>query len=347
MRAFPIACACVLALGCATQRPASPQPPTTREPADAEAEAGLALANSRYNLGLGHRDRYRETHDLEAFRASEQQFQAMLMENARELRAHAGLAGLYYERAVAGEEHYALLAADVVGRARALQDEDRAARASLLNVEGLLALRDGRPDEALRAFEAAAAANPSSAAPRLNAAHILLRARAFEDASRHLRIATRVARGRARVDAALALGQACSGLGDIEGARAAYEQAVELDANDPRADYNLGMLFKQAALPNTEDGPVLLMETAQRRFERFIRRAGEDPRYAEAIASAELHVGEIERWLRPGPPHRRLDPEAQRLEELQRQQERADRWRVLELERRAKEALEEHQRGEE
>ena len=257
----------------------------------------------------------------------------MLSSNPRDIGAREGLACLYYARALRGERSYATLAEFIIHEHTQGQPS-----AELLNLRGLVALEDGEPIRALRAFRLAIDAEPGAVAPRVNAARVLVEARAFDDALEHLDAVSDAVTGRLAVDVFLSIGNAKLGLWQFAGAEEAYEHAKAIDSTDPRAEFNLGLL-KFIRAGHVDSDVVEEMKSARLHFETFVSAAEFDARSGVAVARARDALADIDQWL-DEPTSCRIEPEARRLEELQRLQEAQERRRLLELERKAKAALE-------
>ncbi len=298
----------------------------------------------RHNLAHAYRERYLNLDDLSAFAKAERQLQAVLAIDSDNVRAHEGLARLYYHRAQAGELSYALLARVVLTQGQRLLEDQGRASAELWNLRGLLAVLQEDPSRARRSFERAIEVDPEHLDARLNAALIDLRLRNFAAADQNLTVASKLAHGDRALEVALARGVAKRGQRDYSAAETAYARAHQFAPDDPRAHYNLGILYQEHIAPNVDTAGLREVDTAKRHFERFIEVASTKARHAEIVADARARVANIDEYVNVVHVGRELEAEVRRLEILDRQAREARRIELLELERKAQEAYD-AQRG--
>jgi len=160
----------------------------------------------------------------------------VLRGDGRNASALAGL-GLVYESK--GQHELAEL---VIRRALEVVDKDRPqVAAAAWNDLGLVLLSLRRDQEAFAAFDKAAALDPQLAEARYNRAAVYLDCGDYGSAAKELARLTEAQAG--NVEAWVALGVAQRGLGKLDEARRAYEQALAVDPNDPSALYNEGVLL--------------------------------------------------------------------------------------------------------
>lgn len=292
-----------------------------------------AMPTATRNLGRIETNAYAESGDFEAFENAESEFRSLLWGNPRDTETRESLALLYYARALRGESSYRVLGDFVIDA-----EPGYVPSAENWTVRGLLELRDDQPLRALRAFEKAIETQPSAVAPRVNAAYVLAEVRDFAPVLAHLEAISSEVAGTLAVEVFLSIGTAKLGLWEFDGAAQAYEHAKSLDPRDPRADFNLGLL-NLIRVGYVDTAGVEEMRAARRHFEAFVATAAFDTRAPAALERARDALVAIDRWI--DEPHScRIEPEARRLEELQRLQEAQERRRLLELEARAKAALE-------
>ncbi|HEX9394037.1 MAG TPA: tetratricopeptide repeat protein [Gemmatimonadales bacterium] len=98
-----------------------------------------------------------------------------------------------------------------------------------------------------RELEQRLRSTPDDAAALLGLGVLLCRKGLWAVAVAHLRRAAELAPG--EIDPWCRLGETLNKLDDLEGARAAYERAVALDAGHPRALYGLGVVFDRLSRP--------------------------------------------------------------------------------------------------
>lgn len=293
----------------------------------------------RHNLAHLYRERYRVSEDLADFERAKRQLQAVLAIDSENLEAYEGLARLYYDRASAGDRSYALLANLVITQAQRTEEVGGEASAELWNLRGLLAVLQREPTRALKSFNEALERDPDLVDARLNAALIELELRNFAAAERNLAAATGLAKGARAAEVALALGVAKRGTRDFAGAEKAYARAHQLDATDPRAFYNMGILYQDHIGPSKDGDGLSDNEIARERFERFLRQAGADPRYADAVAHAKLRVANIDEYAEILDAQAEIQAQVERLEAQEREERAKRREELLRMEREAKEAL--------
>lgn len=294
----------------------------------------------RHNLAHLYRERYRDAGDGADFDRAQRQLQAVLAVDSENLEAYEGLARLYYDRASGGDRSYALLANLVITQAQRTENVGGETSAELWNLRGLLAVLQREPTRALQSFNEAIERDPDMVDARLNAALIELELRNFEAAEENLTVASKLAKGARASEAALALGVAKRGVRDFAGAEKAYARAHQLDTNDPRAFYNMGILYQDHIGPSKDTNGLRENEIAKERFQRFLRDAGADAEFVQAAASAKLRVANIDEYAEIIDAQEEIQAEVERLEALERQQREERRKELLLLERKAREALE-------
>jgi tetratricopeptide (TPR) repeat protein len=294
----------------------------------------------RHNLAHLHRQHYLDTGNVSAFDKAQRQLQAVLAVDSDNLEAYVGLARLYYDRAAAGDRSYALLSRLVITQAQRRERVGGTSSAELWNVQGLLSVLQGEPSRALKAFNEAIELEPDFVDARLNAALIELELRNFDAAEENLEAAAEFAKGRRAADTHLALGVAKRGLRDFDSAEKAYARAMQLDRADPRALYNVGVLYQDHIGPASNGDGLRENEIAADRFERFMKAAGSDPQFAAAVATAERRIRNMNEYADFLDDQYKLEADVKRLEALERKQREERRQELLQLERDAQDALE-------
>lgn len=308
-------------------------------------KADPALPMARNNLSEALRERYLRKGEGEDFARAELALRNALAVDSDSAIAHENLARLYYDRGRSHDRSYLLLAGLVITRGLRVLQEQGHDSAELHNLRGLLLMEEGDPVLALRSFEKAAAVDPHHAQARLNIAMIALRFRDFDTARTSLEAAREDPRYRDDVEVLLASAVANRGLRRYDDAKTVLLQARERASDDPRPLYNLGILMQEHIGPERsqkvdaegkatfDDGPML---EARGYFERFAKAAGD--RYPEEAADARARISSIDQFLQDVKDLEALEAEQERLEALARKQQQEERERLLELERRAKEA---------
>ncbi len=291
------------------------------------------------NLAHVYRVRYRKSGNVADFDQAQRSLQAVLALDSDNLTAYEGLARLYYERAVAGDRSFALLADLVVTQAHRRAAATGRASAELWNLKGLLALHGDEPTRALRAFEQAIDLDPQHVDARLNAALLELELRNFASAKENLEVASGLGSGARKHEAVLALGVANRGTRDFRAAEKAYAQAHELNGADPRPLYNAGVLYQEHIAPASDGDGVSQGTVATAYFERFATIANGDPLYAEAVADAHHRMANLAEYASFIGVQHQLEADAAKQEAASRREEKARRRELLEMERQAKQAL--------
>jgi len=297
------------------------------------------------NLAHVYRARYLESDNVADFDQAQRSLQAVLALDSDNLVAYEGLARLYYERAVAGDRSYALLADLVVTQAHRRATATGRTSAELWNIQGLLALQGEEPTRALRAFEKAIDLDPQHVNARLNAALLELELRNFASAEENLEVVAGLGSGARKHEATLALGVAKRGTRDFSGAEQAYAQAFELNGSDPRPLYNAGVLYQEHVAPKSDGDGVREGESATAYFERFANMAKKDPLYSDAVADAHHRMANLVEYASFIGVQHQLEADAAKLEALYRAELEARREELLEMERNAKRALDAEAEG--
>jgi len=191
--------------------------------------------------------------------------------DARLLPAFNELALLYLTMADSDEE--LALAEVVCSQAQKIEADF----APLYNTWGLIDARRGAITTAAAKFQRALELDPSMFEAHMNFARIALSFRGYEDAEQALRKALQL-RPKS-FDARLGLGVAQRGLGQLEAAERSYQEAAELAEGRPEPYFNLGVLYQDFRSASRDD-----MLRAREYFKTFLQRAGDSPRYGDAVA---------------------------------------------------------------
>lgn len=272
-----------------------------------------------------------------SFAAAERQLQNALALASDDRAAFENLAQLYYVRGRDSDPAYLMLADLVVTQGLRVLERNGAASAALLNVRGLIFAERDDPHRALRAFDAAIDVEPRHAQAHLNRAMIALRLRDFSTARDSLQVASGDPQYADQADLLLAMGVAYRGLRQYDDARQAFEQA-HAKAGDPRGLYNLGLLFHEHIAPNAADYDPDQYERAQRYYRKFTAAASERKDLRVAVSDAKRRDKQIKELFDAIRINREIEAEAAKLEALEMKRRAEEKKRLLDLERRAKEA---------
>lgn len=252
----PIALACVL-VACGRTRPEPPVSPVG-PPAVVAVESEHELINMSYETRL----------------RTEAELQEALARDVHDAGAWEELARLHLARS---RERPAarLLAERVVAEGLAALARRHVHSVDLLLTRAQLALDAGAPLRAREALEAAVAIDPGSAPALRQLGRLCLDMHAFGRAREVLTALSEQAQGRGDPEVWLALGAAERGVGNFSAAEDHYKKAVELAPGDPRAFYNLGVLYYRRGLLRRTDVKERQREwlVAKNHFRRFIALA--------------------------------------------------------------------------
>jgi tetratricopeptide (TPR) repeat protein len=291
-------------------------------------------AEPRNNLATALRPAYIRSADDATFVAAEEALQSALAVRSDDPLAYENLARLYYDRGRLEDRSYLLLADLVITQAERVLEARDEKSAELANLRGLLFMQRGDPIHALRKFSEASSIDPAHAESHMNAAMIAIEFRDYPLAEKSLDQAMKSKRYRKSVDAHLALGVARRGRRDYTGAREALEAAQALDEHDPRALYNLGILYSDHIAPAKDEFDPPSYERAIDYFDRFAARA-DAKTHAARVKDARTRSKKAAELIEIAKSMRVLEAKAHREEEARRKAEEADRQRRLDLERKA------------
>jgi tetratricopeptide (TPR) repeat protein len=292
----------------------------------------------RNNLAAALRDKYAASPQSEDFANAEREIQSVLAVDSSNRIAYENLARLYYDRGRLKDKSYLLLAQLVVTQANRVLKEDGLESADIYNIDGLLYMERDNQVDALKSFKKAAEIDANHADAHMNIAMISIWFRDYPQAEKSLTIALKDKRQRKNVETYLGLGVALRGLRKYPDAEKAFKKADSLAKNDPRALYNLGILYQEHIATAQEDFNKQPYETAKDYFRQFASRAGGSKGYAEAVADAKSRVTNIDQLFKDIEEMKKLEAEAKRLEAVQKKQEAEERKRLLDLEKKAKAA---------
>ena len=307
-------------------------------------------AAPRNNLAAALRLRYRQAGNVADFDRAEKVLRGALALDSDNQLAYENLARLYYDRGLRGERSYLLLSDLVITQGtRILAEQDRAS-AELHNLRGLLLMEDGDQIRALRAFQQATKVDAEHPEAHLNIAMIALRFRDYATAEQSLQHALGNERHRENVVALLGLGVAQRGLRNFDAAEQTLLSAEKLDGADPRALYNLGILYHEHIAPirsqvpkqGGDEGETEFDGTpfrdAQAYFRRYAAKAGD--RYPTEAADARDRIANTDQLLEDVTVLAELEAEQARMEAQWRKEQEAEKQRLKDIERRAREAHE-------
>lgn len=133
------------------------------------------------------------------------------------------------------------------------------------NLLGLLAMRRGDVNEAIRLFERASELDLELLEAWMNLGQVSLSVRGYAAAERAFERV--VAIDPESYDAHIGLGVARRGLGALDAAEQSYRRAIELAAQRPEAHFNLGVLYQ-----DHREASIETVRAARAHFQAFLQR---------------------------------------------------------------------------
>lgn len=200
-----------------------------------------------------------------------QNLRRALAVNSTYLPALNEMALIYYSQSNADPQRLDLAA--VVCRQAQLINRDYA---PIYNTWGLINMKKGNINEAIRLFSRAAELDRNNFEAQMNLGQITLSFRGYEDAQRSFARAVEL---QARnYDAHIGLGMALRGLNRLDEAQREYEAAQGIDGNRPEAFFNLAILAY-----SYRGGAIDQLRRAKEFFNQFLAKAGSNAAYADDV----------------------------------------------------------------
>lgn len=297
---------------------------------------------ARNNLAAAHRDRYAEKADQKDFAEAEKQIQNVLAVDTSNQSAYENLARLYYDRGRIKDKSYLLLSDLVVTQALRVLDKTGAQSADIWNLKGLLFLeRADNQVDALRAFKKAVEIDKDHVDANLNIAFIAIRFRDYTTAEASLKIAMKDERVKRDIDAHIAMGVAKRGQKKYKEALKAYGKAAEVDSKDPRPWFNMGILHQEHMISMDGVDQAKIEEfygIAKKHYNKFISMAESDKSRAAQVQDAKDRIIVIDDAIETFRKMEELQKQADALAKQEAEEAKKERERLLELERKAREA---------
>lgn len=301
-------------------------------------EANIATRAPRNNLAAALRDKYSNSPEQGTFAEAERTLQRVLAVDSSNQLAYENLARLYYDRGRLKDKSYLLLCGLVIDQANRVLKEEGIESADLFNLQGLLHMEEDDQVAALRAFKKAAELNPKHADAHMNMALIAIRFRDYGTAEESLTVAIKDQRQKKNVEAYLGLGVAQRGLRKYKEAEKAFKKAEDLSKSDPRALYNLGILYHEHIAATQEEFSKTPYTTAKDYYNKFVAKAGGKQDYAAQVEDAKNRMGAIEQLFKDIEEMKKLEEEQKKMMELEKKQQEEEKKRLLELEAKARAA---------
>ncbi len=301
-------------------------------------DANPKTKSPRNNLAAALRDKYSNDPQQDDFAKAERNLQTVLAVDSSNQLAYENLARLYYDRGRLKDKSYILLADLVVTQSLRVFEESGVKSPDIYNIKGLIFMERDNQVDALKAFSKAAELKSDHADAHMNIAMISIRFRDYAQAEKSLNIALKDGRQKKNVETYLGLGVAQRGLRKYQDAEKSFKKAMDISAADPRPLYNLGVLYQGHIGPNTEGDGLKENETAKGYFSKFVSKASGDKEYADIVVDAKQRMENIEQYKKDLEEMKKLEAEAKKLEEIQKKQEAEERQRLLDLEKKARDA---------
>lgn len=301
-------------------------------------EANPKTKSPRNNLAAALRDKYSSDPKADDFAKAERNLQTVLAVDSSNQLAYENLARLYYDRGRLKDKSYILLADLVVTQSLRVFKETGVESPDIYNIKGLIFMERENQVDALKAFSKAASLKPDHADAHMNIAMISIRFRDYAQAEKSLNIALKDSRQKKNVETFLGLGVAQRGLRKYKDAEKAFKKAMDMSGKDPRPLYNLGVLYQGHIGPNSDGDGLKENDAAKGYFNKFISKASGDKEYADFVADAKQRIENIEQYKKDLEEMKLLEAEAKKLEEIQKKQDAEERKRLLDLEKKARDA---------
>lgn len=295
----------------------------------------------RNNLAAALRNKYSNDPESSTFTNAEKEIQRVLAVDSDNQVAYENLARLYYDRGRLKDRSYLILSNLVVTQALRVLEENGEQSAEIWNLKGLLFMEEDNQVEALRAFKKAVEIKSDYADAHMNIAMISIRFRDYAGAEESLKVALKDKRQRKNVETRIAMGVAKRGLKKFKEAEEEFQAAKKMDSSDPRADYNLGILY-QEHLATSEDldveGIKKHYKTAKDYYSKFLQKAGSKKELSAYVDDAKSRVDNIDESFRVFAEMAELQRKAKELERIAKEQEAEELKRLQNLEQKAIEA---------
>jgi len=302
-------------------------------------DANMATRAPRNNLAAALRDKYSKSSDQGTFDEAERTLQRVLAVDSSNQLAYENLARLYYDRGRLKDKSYLLLSDLVITQATVVLKKDGVESADLFNLKGLIFMEYDDQVAALKAFKKAAELKPRHADAHMNIALIAIRFRDYGTAEESLIIAIKDPRQKKNVEAFIGLGVAQRGLRKYKEAEKAFKKAIDVGKSDPRALYNLGILYHEHIGANQEgEFSKKPYNTAKDYYKKFVSKAGGKADFKVQVDDAKARVAAIEQLFKDIDEMKKLEAEQEKLMEIERKQQAEEKKRLLDIEAKARAA---------
>jgi len=301
----------------------------------------LSARAARNNVAGLMRNQYITSTDINVFNEAEKSIQGVLALDSGNQAAYENLARLYYDRGHLKDKSYLVLADLVVTQGvRVLKAEDKES-SDIYNIKGLLLLEKDNQVDALKTFKEAVRVEPNHIEANLNIGFISIRFRDYATAAAAFQTALKSSAQQKNIEVWLALGVAQRGLKKFKEAEESYNKAAKLNAADPRPWFNLGVLYQDHL--STQDGVDMkkgeeLIAVAKKHYAKFKETAGNNKAYETRKLEADDRIATIDQTFEFNKISVELEKKAAEMARIEKEQQEAERKRLLELEKQAMEA---------
>ena len=299
----------------------------------------LSARAARNNVAGLLRDKYVGSADVGVFNEVETALQTVLALDSGNKAAYENLARIYYDRGHSKDKSYLVLANLVVSQGMRVLSGDDKKSADLYNLQGLLLLERDDQVNALKIFKEAVGVEPNHVEANLNIGFISIRFRDYATAEKAFQTALKAPAQQKNLEVWLAIGVAQRGLKKFKGAEASYNRALKLNASDPRAYYNLGVLYQDHLAVQddvTLEGSQQLGAVARKYYLTFAEKAGKTKAYAISVLESQDRIATLEQNVEVYKETKALE---EKVEKLKREQELADAAELKRLMAAEKQAL--------
>lgn len=297
----------------------------------------LSARAARNNVAGLLRDKYVDKGDVKLFDEAQTTIQGVLALDSSNKAAYENLARIYYDRGHRKDKSYLVLANLVVTQGmRVLANEDKKS-ADLHNIQGLLLLERDDQVSALKTFKSAVEIEPNHTEANLNIGFISIRFRDYATAETAFKTALKSPTEQKNLELWLALGVAQRGLKKYKDAETSYNQAVKLNAGDPRAFFNLGVLYQDHIAVQVDDLDEVskLGAVARKYYVKFGEAAGKADAYKVRVLESQDRIATLEQNDILLAQTKALEKEVARLKVEAEKAEAIERERLAKLEKEA------------
>ena len=300
----------------------------------------LTARAARNNVAGLLRNQYIGGTDLNVFNEAQTSIQGVLALDSNNKAAYENLARIYYDRGHRKDKSYLVLANLVVTQGMRVLKKDNKESSDLFNIQGLLLLERDDQVNALKTFKEATRIEPNHVEANLNIGFISIRFRDYATGEKAFETALKSPAQQKNIEVWLALGVAQRGLKKYKEAEESYNKAIKLNASDPRAFFNLGVLYQDhlAVQDGVDmDGSEKLGAVAKKHYTKFQETAAANKAFATRLLEAKDRVVTLDQNVEFNRITKELEKKAAEMAKKQAEADEAEKKRLLELEKQAME----------